>query len=46
MADKTHPEARAAVTRGRLKASRQTRLDVVRGRVKPHHRCLLRLHLD
>jgi transposase len=41
----TDPERLADVMQGRLKASRAARVDALRGRITPHHRFLLRLHL-
>lgn len=42
----TRPEALLAVTRGRLKADRNSLIEALRGRVRPSHRFLLKLHLD
>jgi transposase len=46
IAGETRPEELLAVTTGRLKAPRASLLDALRGRVRPNHRFLLRLHLD
>ena len=46
VAGETRPEVLVDLPRGRLKASRQTLLDALAGRLTPHHRFLLRLHLD
>lgn len=46
VAGETRPERLVEVTKGRLKASRATLLEALRGRVTAHHRFLLRLHLD
>jgi transposase len=46
IAGETQPEALLAVTRGRLQAPPDQLLDALRGRIRPHHRFLLRLHLD
>jgi transposase len=46
IAGETQPEALLAVTRGRLQAPPDPLLDALRGRIRPHHRFLLRLHLD
>jgi transposase len=43
---KTAPEELVAVTDGRLRASRETLTEALRGRVTKHHRFLLKLHLD
>jgi transposase len=43
---KTAPEELVAVTDGRLRASRETLMEALRGRVTKHHRFLLKLHLD
>lgn len=42
----TDPEALLAVTTGRLRASRQTLIESLRGHVRAHHRFLLKLHLE
>ena len=42
----TDPEALLAVTTGRLRASRQTLIESLQGRVRAHHRFLLKLHLE
>ena len=46
IAGETQPEALLAVTRGRLQAPRDQLREALRGRLRPHHRFLLRLHLD
>ena len=46
IAGETQPERLADLTTGRLKASRATLLEALRGRVTAHHRFLLRLHLE
>ncbi len=45
IAGETDPERLADLSRGRLKASRPAVIEALRGRVTPHHRFLLRLHL-
>jgi transposase len=45
MAGETDPERLADLSQGRLKASRPAVVAALRGRVTPHHRFLLRLHL-
>jgi transposase len=40
------PERLVAVTNGRLRASRETLVEALRGRLTAHHRFLLQLHLD
>jgi transposase len=42
----SEPERLLERTNGRLKASRHTLLEALRGRVTSHHRFLLKLHLD
>ena len=42
----TDPEKLLAVTTGRLHAGRATLLEALLGRMRPHHRFLLKLHLD
>lgn len=42
----TDPEHLVDLTRGRLKASRATLTEALRGRVTPHHRFMLKLHLE
>src|SRR3954469_8735505 len=42
----TDPEKLVAVTDGRLRASHETLVEALRGRVTKHHRFLLKLHLD
>jgi transposase len=39
------PEKLADMTSGRLKATRKELVEALRGRVRPHHRFLLKLHL-
>ena len=41
----TDPEKLADLTSGRLKASRKELIEALRGRMRPHHRFLLKLHL-
>jgi len=45
-AGQTDPEALAALAHGRLHASKEELEAALRGRVKAHHRFMLRLHLD
>lgn len=45
IAGETDPEKLVALTTGRLKASRSTLVEALRGRVREHHRFLLKLHL-
>lgn len=45
IAGETDPEKLTALARGRIKRSRDELRAAVRGRVTPHHRFLLRLHL-
>ncbi len=45
MDGETDPERLADLMQGRLKASRAARVDALRGRITPHHRFLLRLHV-
>jgi transposase len=40
------PERLADLTKGRLKASRSQLVEVLHGRVTPHHRFMLKLHLQ
>jgi len=42
----TDPEHLVDLTRGRLKASRATLTEALRGRMTPHHRFMLKLHLE
>jgi transposase len=42
----TDPEHLVQLTTGRLKAPRAQLVEALRGRVRPHHRFLLKLHLD
>jgi transposase len=46
IAGETAPEKLIAVTTGRLRASREILLGALRGRIRPQHRFLLKLHLD
>jgi len=46
IAGETRPERLVDLTTGRLKASRITLIEALRGRVTHHHRFLLKLHLD
>lgn len=46
MAGETDPERLADLTHGRLKAPRAALVEALRGRVTPHHRFMLRLHLQ
>jgi transposase len=45
IAGETRPEALLAVTTGRLKADRKSLIEALRGRVRPSHRFLIKLHL-
>jgi transposase len=45
IAGETDPGALADLTKGRLKASRAQLIDALHGRVMPHHRFILQLHL-
>jgi len=45
IAGETDPERLADLAKGRLKASRTQLVDVLHGRVTPHHRFMLTLHL-
>lgn len=42
----TNPEKLVAATDGRLRASHETLVEALRGRVTKHHQFLLKLHLD
>jgi transposase len=42
----TNPEKLADLTTGRLQASRKELVEALRGHFRPHHRFLLKLHLD
>jgi transposase len=42
----TDPEKLADLTGGRLKASRRELVEALRGRLRPHHSFLIKLHLD
>jgi transposase len=46
IAGETDPEKLADLTRGRLRASRQQIVEALRGRVREHHRFMLKVHLD
>jgi transposase len=46
IAGETSPEKLLAATTGRLRASRADLIEALRGRVRPHHRFLLKLHLE
>jgi len=46
IAGETDPERLVELTTGRLKAPRAQLIEALRGRVRPHHRFLLKLHLD
>jgi transposase len=46
VAGETRPEQLVALAKGRLKASQETLVEALRGHVTPHHRFLLKLHLD
>lgn len=46
IAGETDPERLVELTQGRLKASRGQLVEALRGRVRPHHRFLLKLHLQ
>jgi transposase len=46
IAGETDPERLVALTTGRLKAPRSQLVEALRGRVRSHHRFLLKLHLD
>jgi len=46
VAGETDPEKLVALASGRLKASRKTLIEALRGNVTPHHRFLIKLHLD
>jgi transposase len=45
VAGETNPERLVALTSGRLKATRPELVEALRGRVREHHRFLLKLHL-
>jgi transposase len=45
VAGETNPERLVELTGGRLKASRSQLIEALRGRVRDHHRLLLKLHL-
>ena len=46
IAGETSPEKLLAVTTGRWRASRDVLIEALRGRIRAHHRFLLKLHLD
>jgi transposase len=46
IAGETDPERLADLARGRLRASRAQIVEALRGRVRDHHRFMLKLHLD
>lgn len=46
VAGETNPEKLVALASDRLKASRKTLIEALRGNVTPHHRFLIKLHLD
>lgn len=46
IAGETDPEHLVELTSGRLKAPRTVLVEALRGRVRPHHRFLLKLHLE
>jgi transposase len=46
IAGETDPERLVQRTTGRLQAPRSQLVEALRGRVRPHHRFLLKLHLD
>jgi transposase len=46
IAGETDPEKLADLARGRLRASREKIVEALRGRVREHHRFMLKLHLD
>jgi transposase len=46
VAGETDPEKLVELTRGRLKAPRETLVEALRGKVRDHHRFLIKLHLD
>jgi len=46
IAGETDPEKLANLARGRLRASRAQIVEALRGRVREHHRFMLRLHLE
>jgi transposase len=46
IAGESDPERLAALTGGRLKASHGQLVDALQGRVTPHHRFMLKLHLE
>jgi transposase len=46
IAGEDDPERLAALARGRLRASREQIVEALRGRVREHHRFMLKLHLE
>jgi len=46
VAGETDPEKLVELTRGRLKAPREALVEALRGKVREHHRFLIKLHLD
>jgi transposase len=46
IAGETDPEQLAALTRSRLRASREQLVEALRGQVRAHHRFMLKLHLQ
>jgi len=46
IAGETQPEKLLSVTTGRLRSDRGALIEALRGRVRPHHRFLLKLHLE
>jgi transposase len=46
VAGETDPEKLVALPLGRLKASRTTLVEALRGRITPHHRFMVKLHLE
>lgn len=46
IAGEEDPEKLAALARGRLRASREQIVEALRGRVREHHRFMLKLHLE
>lgn len=46
VAGETDPEKLLSVTTGRLRSGREAIIEALRGYVRPHHRFMLKLHLD
>lgn len=46
IAGESDPEKLAALADGRLRAPREQLVEALRGRIQPHHRTLLQLHLE